>query len=74
MLTLKDIENMDRSTLTPAIVSSYLGCDQQTLRLQARLRPDLLGFPVVCVGSRVQIPKEPFLAFCRGEIDMRRKA
>ena len=29
MLTLKDIENMDRSTLTPAIVSSYLGCDQQ---------------------------------------------
>ena len=74
MLTLKDIENMDRSTLTPAIVSSYLGCDQQTLRLQARQRPDLLGFPVVCVGTRVKIPKEPFLAFCRGEIDMRRTA
>ena len=71
-MTLSDIEALDRSVLTPAIVAEYLGCDQQTLRLQARLRPDLLGFPVVCVGTRVKIPKEPFLAFCRGEIDMRR--
>ena len=73
-MTLSDIAAMDKSVLTPAIVSKYLGCDQQTLRLQARLRPDLLGFPVVCVGTRVKIPKEPFLAFCRGEIDMRRTA
>ena len=73
-MTLSDIEAMDRSVLTPAIVSAYLGCDQQTLRLQARLRPDLLGFPVGWVGTRVKIPKEPFLAFCRGEIDMRRTA
>ena len=73
-MTLSDIEAMDRSVLTPAIVSEYLGCDQQTLRLQARLRPDLLGFPVVCVGTRVKIPKEPFRAFGRGEIDMRRTA
>ena len=73
-MTLSDIEAMDRSVLTPAIVSEHLACDQQTLRLQARLRPDLLGFPVVCVGTRAKIPKEPFLAFCRGEIDMRRTA
>ena len=71
-MTLSDIEAMDKAVLTPAIVSKYLGCDQQTLRLQARRLPDLLGFPVVCVGTRVKIPKEPFLAFCRGEIDMRR--
>ena len=65
-LTLKDIEEMDRSVLTPAIVADYLQCDQQTLRLQARLRPDLLGFPAICIGNRVKFPKEPFLAFCRG--------
>ena len=66
-LTLQDIEEMDRSVLTPAIVADYLQCDQQTLRLQARLRPDLLGFPVICIGNRVKIPKEPFLAFCNGQ-------
>lgn len=66
-MTLKEIEEMERTVLTPAIVAEYLQCDQQTLRLQARLRPDLLGFPVICVGNRVKIPKEPFLAFCSGQ-------
>ena len=62
-MTLKDIEQMERTVLTPAIVAEYLQCDQQTLRLQARLRPDLLGFPVICIGNRDCLyycfPKEP---------------
>lgn len=71
-MTLCEIEQMDRNMLTPAIVAAYLGCDQQQLRMQARFRPELLGFPTLCVGSRVKIPKEPFLAYCRGHMDLRR--
>lgn len=65
-LTLADVKAMDREMLTPAIVAPILGSDQQTIRLQARLRPDLLGFPVICIGSRVKIPKAAFVAFCEG--------
>lgn len=66
-MTLQEIESLPRETLTPAIVAKYLGCDQQQLRMQARERPDLLGFPVICIGSRVKIPKAGFVAFCRGK-------
>ena len=69
-MTLQDIENMDRQMLTPVIVAKYLGCDDQTIRLQARLRPDLLGFPVICMGNRVKIPKAAFVAFCKGELGL----
>lgn len=70
-MTLKDIEAMDREMLSPAIVAPILGCDQQTLRMQARERPDLLGFPTVCIGNRVKIPKAGFLAYLRGELGNR---
>ncbi len=66
-LTLEDIESMDALTLTPAQVASVLNCDPQVVRLSAKNRPDLLGFPVICVGNRVKIPRIPFLRFVKGE-------
>lgn len=65
-MTLAEIEAMDREVLTPTIVASVLNCDPNQLRLQARQRPELLGFPAICIGSRVKIPKAAFLAYCRG--------
>ena len=65
-MTLKEVEAMDREMLSPAIVAAVLNADPQELRMQARERPDLLGFPTICIGSRVKIPKEGFLLFCRG--------
>ena len=70
-LTLAQIEAMDRDMLTPVIVSKYLGCDDHTIRLQARQRPDLLGFPVICLGTRVKIPKAGFVAYCKGQLGCR---
>ena len=64
--TLKDIERIQREFLTAAQVAPVLGTDPQTIRMQARLRPDLLPFPVACLGSRVKIPKEAFLRAMRG--------
>ena len=65
-MTLKEVEAMPREVLTPAIVASVLEADPQELRMQARERPELLGFPVICIGTRVKIPKEGFLLYCRG--------
>lgn len=64
-MTLAEIETLDREILTPAQVAPLLSMDQQTFRLQARFRPDLIPFPVIVVKSRVKVPKRPFLNFMR---------
>lgn len=66
-MTLDQIEAMTTEVLTPAQVASVLHLDQDTIRGQAREAPWLLGFPVVCAGNRVKIPRLPFLRFMRGE-------
>lgn len=63
--TLEDIEKLDREFLIPKDVAPILGCDQYGINVQARDNPDMLGFPVIVIKSRVKIPKEGFLNFCR---------
>lgn len=70
-MTLLEIEQSPREMLTADMVAPIIGCDPQTIRMQARLRPDLLGFPVICIKSRVKIPKAAFLAYCRGALGCR---
>ena len=61
--TLQELADLDREFLTPQHVAPVLGCDPQTLRLQARHCPGKLGFQVIIMGNRVKIPKDPFLRF-----------
>lgn len=49
-MTLDDIKSMDREMLTPAIVGKIIGCDPYYISLQARQRPELLGFPYMFMG------------------------
>lgn len=65
MKTLDDIEKIPKEILSPADVADYLDTDPTTLRWQAREEPEKLGFPVIVAKSRVKIPKEGFLYFCR---------
>ena len=65
-MTLDDIARIPKEYLTAAQVAPILGSDPQTIRMQARLRPDLLPFPPVCLGSRVKIPKVAVLRIMRG--------
>lgn len=65
-MTLDDVRNMNKETLTPAIVAEVLGCNPQTIRLTARMAPERLGFPTIVMGSRVLIPKQAFLQFMEG--------
>lgn len=64
--TLADIEALDTEVLTCAQVAPILCANPTTIHGQAMERPELLGFPVICAGRRVKIPKQPFLAFMRG--------
>lgn len=62
-MNLAEIKASDKQFLTPADVSEIVGVDPQSLRLQARQKPEMLGFPVVVIGTRTKIPRIPFLRF-----------
>lgn len=65
--TLDDIRDLDRDVITPAQAAPVLGTDPQHIRMAARKEPGLLGFPVIVIGSRVKIPRLPFIAFITGQ-------
>lgn len=65
-ITLDEIKEMNREMLTPAIVSKVIGCDPYYITLQARSRPELLGFPVHVHGNRTLIPRRAFIRWMEG--------
>lgn len=66
-MALDDIKAMDRETITPAIAAQVLGMDPHFIRIAARQRPDLLGFPTIVYNSRTKIPRRAFIKFMEGE-------
>ena len=65
MKTLEDIERIPKTMLLATDVSPYLETDPGLIRWQAQREPEKLGFPVVVIGSRVKIPKEGFVFYCK---------
>ena len=65
-MTLHEIKQSDKPFLIPTDIAGLLGCDPQNIRLMARQRPELLGFPVCVMGTRVRIPRVPFVSFVEG--------
>ena len=66
-MNLSELETVDREWLTPAQVAKVLGADPNYIRGQAHEDASKLGFPVIVIGSRVKIPKIPFIRFMRGD-------
>lgn len=64
-MTLKDIEQTDAEFLLASDIAPVLGINPQDIRSQAQSDASKLGFPVIVTGTRVRIPKEGFLYFCR---------
>lgn len=62
-MTLEDIKAMEKEMLTPAVVASVIGANPQGIRVAARQEPQSLGFPVSVMGTRVRIPRRPFIQF-----------
>lgn len=62
-MTLEEIKASPSVWLTPAEIAPVLECDPNVIRRQAQTNPELLGFPVVVLCSRVKINRKRFLEF-----------
>lgn len=65
--TLAEIEALPVEVLSCAQISKVLCSNPSSIHDQAVANPSRLGFPVIVHGTRVKIPKAPFLKFMRGE-------
>ena len=62
-MTIEEIRASDKPMIRPADVAPIIGCDPQWVRDTARENPEALGFTALVVGTRVKIPRIPFLKF-----------
>ena len=65
-MSIEEIAAMDVDWLTPDIVAKNLGVNPQSIRDQAAMDKDKLGFPVSVCGHRVRIPRQGYIAFVTG--------
>ena len=65
-MTLAEIKSYDKDIITPAQAAGALGCDPHWIRVTAHQSPELLGFPVTILGSRVKIPRLAFIRYMEG--------
>lgn len=67
-MRLSELAELDKDFLTVAEVAGCLHCDPQLIRDQAERDPKYLGFPISQFGHSWRIPKEGFVAWCKGLI------
>lgn len=67
-MTLEEIEALPKDMLVPADICGYLGVAQYTINVATRDGKNPFPFPVIRIGTRVRIPKIPFLKAMRGEM------
>lgn len=64
-MTIQEIKASEKTMLTPADVAGALGVDPYTINLQAKEDREngvrSFPFPVMITGTRVRIPRKPFL-------------
>ena len=63
--TLNEIESLADDVLTCYQISKVLKSDPAAIHKQAMTNPTALGFPVIVHGTRVKIPRIPFIRFMR---------
>ena len=66
MMTIAAVKAMNTPTIDPAVAAAVLGCNPNSIRQAARQRPELLGFPVIIMGTRIRIPRIPFIQALEG--------
>ena len=63
--TIDELEVYPQQLLTPAQVAQFLGMSAEAIRGQAQIDAGALGFPVICVGNTIKIPRLGFCYFMR---------
>ena len=66
-MTLQELEALPKEMLTPKDIAPILGCAQYSINLATRDGKNPFPFPVIRMGTRVRIPKTPFIKAMRGE-------
>jgi hypothetical protein len=64
---LDRIEALDKAMLVPTDICKYLGCSAYAINVATRDGKNPFPFPVIRMGSRVRIPKIPFVKAMRGQ-------
>ena len=65
-MTLDELEKLDKEMLVPADIAPILGCMPYTINVATRDGKNPFPFPIIRMGSRVRIPKGPFIKAMRG--------
>ena len=66
-MTLDELEKLPKDMLVPTDVAGYLGCSPYTINVATRDGKNPFPFPIIRLGTRVKIPKMPFIKAMRGE-------
>ena len=67
MSELDRIAALNKDMLVPTDICKYLGCSSYRINVVTRDGKNPFPFPVIRLGSRVKIPKIPFLKAMKGE-------
>lgn len=67
MTELERIEALPKEILVPTDICKFLGCSSYSINIATEDGKNPFPFPVIRIGRRVKIPKEPFLKAMRGE-------
>lgn len=65
-MTLEEIKALDEPFLWAHDIGPLLGWSPHAIRIEAR--KNTLPFPVLCHGTRVQIPRQSFLNWYEKEV------
>lgn len=68
-MTLAELEKLPKEVLTPADIAPILGCAPYSINVATKDGNNPFPFPIIRMGSRVRIPKMPFIKAMRGESD-----
>ena len=68
-MTLTELEKLDKEMLVPKDIAPILGCMPYTINVLTRDGNNPVPFPIIRMGSRVRIPKQPFIKAMRGETE-----
>ena len=66
-MTLNDLEKLDKEVLVPKDIAPILGCTPYSINVATKDGKNPFPFPVIRMGTRVRIPKMPFIKAMRGE-------
>lgn len=67
VMTLEELEAIPKEMLVPTDVAPILGCSPYTINVATRDGKNPFPFPIIRMGTRVKIPKRPFIKAMRGE-------